>query len=227
MTNFQEGLQSLKDQLLVMASQAECAVSRAVRALGERDVGLARGVEDDDDILDQLEIKVDDIAIHLLAMAPVASDLRLITVAMKISQNLERVGDEASAVARRTVDLIGEPDLKADTAIPAMAQLALAMLHDSLTAFVDRDPARARQVIPRDRQVDGHNRELHQALSKSMVADPGRITRCLALMAISRSLERVADHATNIAEDVVYLYEARDIRHSHPDDKSQAPDPRR
>jgi phosphate transport system protein len=217
MTNFEEELQNLKDQLLAMASHAESAVSRAVRALGERDLGLARSVQDDDTILDQLEVKIDDIAIHLLAMAPVASDLRLITVAMKISQNLERVGDEASAMARRTLDLAGEPQLKADTAIPQMARLALDMLHEALTAFVERDPARARRIIPRDQEVDAHNRELHRALSSFMIEDPGKITRCLALMAISRSLERVADHATNIAEDVVYLYEGRDIRHSNPE----------
>ncbi len=217
MTNFEEELKNLKDQLLTMASHAESAVSRSVRALGERDLVLARSVQDDDTILDQLEMRIDDIAIHLLAMAPVASDLRLITVAMKISRNLERVGDEASTMARRTLDLAGEPQLKADTAIPQMARLALDMLHEALSAFVERDPARARRVIPRDQEVDAHNRELHRALSSFMIEDPGKITRCLALMAISRSLERVADHATNIAEDVVYLYEGRDIRHSNPE----------
>ncbi|MDP1579197.1 MAG: phosphate signaling complex protein PhoU, partial [Candidatus Didemnitutus sp.] len=201
-----------------MASHAESAVSRAIRALTERDDALALQVQKDDRILDQFEIKIDDIAIHLLAMAPLASDLRLITVAMKISQNLERVGDEAGSMARRIVDLVGEPQLQADTAIPQMARLCLAMLREALTAFVERDPQRARQVIPQDQEVDAHNRELHRALSSFMVEDPGKITRCLALMAISRSLERVADHATNIAEEVVYLYEGRDIRHSssHP-----------
>jgi phosphate transport system protein len=215
MSNFADELKQLKDELLTMASHAESAVSRAVRALGERDLDLARSVQDDDTILDQLEVKIDDIAIHLLAMAPVASDLRLITVAMKISQNLERVGDEACTMARRAIDLAGQPQLKADTAIPQMARLALDMLHESLSAFIERDPARARRIIPRDQEVDAMNRELHRALSSFMIEDPGKITRCLALMAISRSLERVADHAKNIAEHTVYLYEGRDIRHSH------------
>ncbi len=215
MTIYTAELKTLKDELLVMASHAESAVSRSVRALSERDLALARAVQEDDNVIDQLEIRIDDIAIHLLAMAPLASDLRLITVAMKISQNLERVGDEAGSMARRIVDLVGEPQLQSDLAIPQMARLCLAMLHEALTAFVERDPARARRVIPQDQEVDTHNRELHRALSSFMVEDPGKITRCLALMAISRSLERVADHATNIAEEVVYLYEGRDIRHSH------------
>ncbi len=214
MTNYTVELKNLKDQLLVMASHAEGAVSRSVRALSERDLALARAVLEDDNVIDQLEMKIDDVAIHLLAMAPLASDLRLITVAMKISQNLERVGDEAGSMARRIVDLVGEPQLQTDTAIPQMARLCLAMLREALTSFVERDPLRARQVIPKDQEVDAHNRELHRALSSFMVEDPGKITRCLALMANSRSLERVADHATNIAEEVVYLYEGRDIRHS-------------
>lgn len=226
MTNFEEELKNLKDHLLTMASHAETAVARAVRALGERDLSLARSVEEDDSILDQYEIKIDEIAIHLLAMAPLASDLRFITVAMKISQNLERVGDEAGSMARRTLDIAGEPQLRADTAIPQMARLALDMLHEALTAFIEHDPARARRVIPRDQEVDAHNRELHRALSSFMIEDPGKITRCLALMAISRSLERVADHATNIAEDVVYVYEGRDIRHSHPE-RNEAQNPPR
>lgn len=215
MTNFDEELTNLKDHLLTMASHAESAVSRSVRAMSERDLTLARAVEEDDEILDQYEIKIDDIAIHLLAMAPVASNLRLITVAMKVSHNLERVGDEANKIARRVADLAAGSRIELDTAVPQMARLAVDMLHESLTAFVEQDPARARRIIPRDAEVDALNRQLHRALSSFMIEDPGKITRCLALMAVSRSLERVADHATNIAEDVVYVYEGRDIRHSH------------
>jgi phosphate transport system protein len=214
MTNFEEELKNLKDQLLAMASHAESSVSRSVRALGERDLDLARAVQEDDTVLDQFEVRIDDSAIHLLAMAPLATDLRLITVAMKISQNLERVGDEASTMARRAIDLAGQPQLKGDTVIPQMARHALDMLHESITAFVEKDSARARAIIPRDQEVDAMNRELHRALSSFMIEDPGKITRCLALMAISRSLERIADHAKNIAEHTVYLYEGRDIRHT-------------
>jgi phosphate transport system protein len=214
MTQFNEEMAKLKEALLTMASHAESAVARGMRALVERDDALAQAVIDDDNILDQLEIEVDDIAIHLLAKAPLATDLRLITVAMKISQNLERIGDEACTIARRTLDLGREPQLKPYVDLPRMATMSLEMLRDSLTAFVEHQPDRARTVVPRDQEVDDLNRQLHRELSSFMVERPATISRCLALMVISKSLERVADHATNIAEEVVYLYEARDIRHA-------------
>ena len=214
MTNFDEELQVLKDKLLAMASHAESAVSRSIRALTERDESLALQVQKDDNILDRYEIEIDDIAIHLLSMAPVASTLRLITVAMKISQNLERVGDEAVKISRRAIDLNAEPQLKPYVDLPRMAQMSLKMLRGTIDAFVQRQPDEARIIIPSDTDVDTLNKQLHRELSSFMVESPANISRCLSLMAISRSLERVADHATNIAEEVVYLYEARDIRHS-------------
>jgi phosphate transport system protein len=204
----------LKESLLTMASHAESAVTRAMRALVERDEALALKVQADDNILDQLEIEIDDMAIHLLAKAPLATDLRLIAVGMKISQNLERVGDEAVTIARRAIDLNAEPQLKPYVDLPRMATMSLEMLRDALTAFVNREPERARAVVPRDQDVDDLNRQLHRELSSYMVERPTTITRCLHLMVISKSLERVADHATNVAEEVVYLYEAKDIRHA-------------
>lgn len=214
MTNFDEELQMLKDKLLAMASHADSAVSRSIRSLTERDDALARQVQADDNILDQYEIEIDDVAIHLLSMAPVASTLRLITVAMKISQNLERVGDEAVKIARRAVDLNAEPQLKPYVDIPRMAQMSLKMLRGALDAFVQKQPEVARVIIPSDSEVDKLNHQLNRELSSFMVESPVNISRCLSLMTISRSLERVADHATNIAEEVVYLYEAQDIRHT-------------
>jgi phosphate transport system protein len=214
MTHYAEELTKLKERLLTMASYAETAVTQAMRALVERDDALAQKVEDDDTILDQLEIEIDDIAIHLLAKAPLATDLRLITVGMKISQNLERVGDEAVTIARRAIELNSEPQLKPYVDLPRMATMSLEMLRDALTAFVNREPERARGVIPRDADVDDLNRQLHRELSSYMVERPPTITRCLRLMVISKSIERIADHATNIAEEVVYLYEAKDIRHA-------------
>jgi len=214
MTNFEEELQMLKDKLLAMASHAESAVSRSIRALTDRDEALALKVQQDDNILDRYEIEIDDIGIHLLSMAPVATTLRLITVAMKISQNLERVGDEAVKIARRAVELNAEPQLKPYVDLPRMAQMSLKMLRGALDAFVERQPDEARTIIPNDADVDNLNRQLHRELSSFMIESPTNISRCLSLMGISRSLERVADHATNIAEEVVYLYEARDIRHS-------------
>jgi phosphate transport system protein len=213
MTHYNEELTQLKESLLAMASHAESAVNRAMRALVERDDALAHQVQEDDNVLDRLEIEIDDTAIHLLAKAPLATDLRLITVGMKISQNLERVGDEAVTIARRAIELNTEPQLKPYVDLPRMATMSLEMLRDALTAFVNREPERARGVIPRDVDVDDLNRQLHRELSSYMVERPATITRCLRLMVISKAIERIADHATNVAEEVVYLYEAKDIRH--------------
>ncbi len=223
MTHYSEEIGKLKESLLAMASHAESAVAKAMRALVERDETLARNVEDDDNILDQYEIDIDDTSIHLLTKAPLATDLRLITVAMKISQNLERVGDEAVTIARRAVELNAEPQLKPYVDLPRMAEMGIEMLRDALTAFVNRDTERARNVVPRDKEVDDLNRQLHRELASFMIERPTTITRCLKLMTISKSLERIADHATNIAEEVVYLYEAKDIRHAIHKDPAKPP----
>src|SRR5690606_29927424 len=147
------------------------------------------------------------------------TELRLITVAMKISQNLERVGDEAVSIARRSIDLTREAQLKPYVDLPRMASMSLEMLRDALTAFIEREPEKARSVVPRDQEVDDLNRQLYRELSSFMIERPSNISRCLALMAVSKRLERIADHATNIAEEVVYLYEARDIRHARIQDE--------
>jgi phosphate transport system protein len=212
--HFEHELVGLKEKLLTMASHAEGAVTKAIKALTERDDELARRVMADDVIVDQLEIEIDELSIQLLSKAPLATDLRLITVAMKISHDLERVSDEATTIARRSLELSLEPQLKPYIDIPRMAGMALEMLKDALDAFVNRDPVKARGIIPRDKEVDLLNKQLHRELSSYMVERPSTISRCLNLMVISKSLERVADHATNVAEEVVYLYEARDIRHS-------------
>jgi phosphate transport system protein len=133
---------------------------------------------------------------------------------MKASHNLERVGDEATTIARRAIELNAEPQLKPYVDIPRMATLALDMLKDAMQSFVDHDSPKARGVIPRDKEVDALNKQLHRELVGFMLEKPGTVTRSLHLMVISKSLERIADHATNIAEEVVYLCEAKDIRHN-------------
>ena len=213
-THHEQELAELKNKLLTMASHAEASVKNAIKALVDRDEALARKVKEADDILDQLEIEMDEMAVTLLAKAPLASDLRLIIVAMKISHDLERVGDEATAIAKRAIELNQEPQLKPYVDIPRMATMGLEMLHDALDAFVNRNTEKARAVIPRDHDVDALNKQLHRELASYMVEKPTTISRCLNLMVISKRLERIADHATNIAEEVVYLYEAKDIRHS-------------
>jgi phosphate transport system protein len=133
---------------------------------------------------------------------------------MKISHNLERVGDEAGKIAKRSIDLASEPPLQSYADLPRMAALSLEMLKGALDAFVERRPANARKIIARDSAVDSMNRDACQELADLMVERPAGISRCLNVMGVSRSLERIADHATNIAEEVVYLCEARDIRHA-------------
>jgi phosphate transport system protein len=214
MVHFEQELANLKKLLLTMASHAESAVERAVEAVVERDYELAMKVRTDDTIIDRFEIELDEAAIALLAKAPLASDLRLIAVAMKITQNLERVGDEATKIAKRARDLSQEPPLRLPVDIPRLASLALQMLKGSLDAFVNHDPAAARALIPEDQQVDALNKEVHRQLVSQMVDDPDTIARCLNLIVVAKSLERIADHAKNVAEDVVYLCEAMDIRHS-------------
>ena len=211
---FNTGLDALKQKLLTMASHAETAVNQALQALLQRDLDLALRVKDDDRVIDQFEVEIDDLVIQLLTKAPLATNLRLVTVAMKISQNLERVGDEATKIAKRARDLSQEPPVKITIELPRMAGLALDMLKAALDAFVNRDSAAARVIIPRDKEVDNLNKQIHNALAQHMVENPDTIGRCLHLMVVSKSLERIADHATNVAEDVVYLCEAQDIRHT-------------
>lgn len=213
MQHFEQELDRLKQNLLAMAGQAERSVNQAMKALVDRDDDLARSVKEHDDVVDRFEKDIDEQAIELLSKAPLATDLRLITVAMKISQNLERVGDEATKIAKRSLDLGKEPQLKPYVDLPRMATLALEMLKQALDAFVQGQTEQALAVIPRDKQVDELNRQLHRELASFMVEQPSNISRCLHLMVISKSLERIADHAKNIAEEVVYLREARDIRH--------------
>jgi phosphate transport system protein len=212
-TQFDDELANFKEKLLIMASYAESAVSQAIQSVVQRDDPLAFRVQNDDDRMDELEIQIDDLAMNLLAKAPLASDLRLITVAMKISHDLERIGDEATTIARRAVELNQEPQLKPFIDIARMAGIALNLLKEALDAFVRKEPEKARAIVPRDKEVDALNREMYRELSDYMVENPAAISRCLHLMTVCKCLERVADHAANIAEQVVYLCEARDIRH--------------
>jgi phosphate transport system protein len=218
--HFDQELAALKERLLRMASHAEAAVNQSVQALTNRDLDLALRVKENDSVIDHFEIEIDDLAIHLLSKAPLASDLRFVTVAMKISQNLERVGDEAAKIAKRARDLCKEPPLKLAVDLPRMATLALELLKAALDSFVQRDPAAARAVIPRDKPINALHKEIQHTLTEQMTSDKETITRCLNLMIAAKSLERIADHAKNIAEEVVYLCEATDIRHAEKSDAS-------
>ena len=213
-SHFEKEISDLKDKLLTMASHAETSVRRAVEALMNRDEKLVSQVRENEDIIDRFEVQIDEVAVHLLSKAPLATDLRLIMVAMKISQNLERVGDEASKIAKRTRELIQEAPLKQVARIPSLADMALASLKASLDAFVKHDPAAARALIPRDKEIDALNREIYRDLANQMVEAPETIASGLNLIVVAKSLERIGDHAKNVAEEVVFLFEAQDIRHT-------------
>ncbi len=214
--HFDQELSELKETLLRMAGFAEQVVAQSLKALIQRDDALAKKVEDDDTVLDQLQVEIDDRCIKMLALRqPTARDLRFITMAMKIATDLERIGDQATNIARRASELNKEPLLKPLVDIPRMAEIAQSMIHDALDAFVYEKPELARETIKRDKEVNKLNYQLHRELTSFMIEDPHTISRSLNLINVAHNLERIGDHATNIAEEIVYLYEARDIRHQH------------
>ena len=212
--HFDQELTQLKEKLLLMSSLTEQNVALAIRALVERNNAAAAKVERDDDLLDKLEIEIDSLGIRLLALRqPKASDLRLITTAMKISTDLERMGDRAVTIARRAIELNTEPELKPLVDIPRMAEICQGMIRDTLDAFVYQKTDLARQMPQRDKEIDQLNRKVQGDLTDLMLGNSGTIVRALKLMRVAQSLERIGDHVTNIAEEIVYLFEARDIRH--------------
>jgi phosphate transport system protein len=209
-----EQITQIRETLLMMASLTDRNLALAMRALVERDEKLAAAVEAEDSQLDQLEITVDDMVInHMATHAPVATDCRFMLVASKISSNLERIGDSAVSIVRRSLELNREPLLKPLIDIPRMAQIAEGMLRDSITALIDRKPELAQEIVRRDKEVDAINKQLARELTSFMLENPATITRAMNLTLVARALERVADHAKNIAEEVYYLYHAVDIRH--------------
>ena len=211
---YEQQLAKIRENLLLMASLAERSISMAIRSLVERDEKVARTVETEDSQLDELEIEIDEMVIAYMAThAPVATDCRFMLAASKISSNLERIGDQATNISRRSRQLNTEPLLKPLIDIPLMADIARGMLRDSITAFIENKPQIALEIITRDKQVDAINHQLARELTTYMGENPANITRCLNLMLVARCLERTADHAANIAEDVYYLYRGRDIRH--------------
>ena len=210
----QQALSLFKEKLLIMASHAESVVTRAVRAHLDRDEPLAQQALETEEFIDQFEIQIDRIALELLSQAPGEFELRQITCGMKIARELERVGDEATTIARRAVELMALPPLSSPLDIAEMTFLANAMLKDALDAFVSGNTVLARGVIPRDKQVDDMNKSYQDNLTSLMEESTEKIRRCRHLAVISKCLERIADHAKNIAEDAVMLHEAEDIRHA-------------
>ena len=212
---FDAELESFRSHLILMGEKSMEQVRRALQALVDRDISLADQVIAADDEIDKLEVGIDDYAIRYMNLrAPIATELRLVIVGMKASHDLERVGDEATNIARRAVKLSAEPPLKPYVDIPRMAEIAVEMLRDSLDCFLNGDAQKALAVVQRDNEVDAINKQLYRELSSYMIENPETISRALELMFISKSIERIADHATNIAEEMVFLMQAKDIRHS-------------
>jgi phosphate transport system protein len=214
--HFEDDLRTLKNRLLSMGALVEERARQALQALMERRLELAEQVIAGDQEVNDLQIEIDDRCLKLLALQqPMASDLRLITAAMKINSDLERIGDQAVNIAENASLLLAHPPLKPLLDLPRMADIAQQMTRDSLDSFVRRDAALARSVLQRDDEVDQLKDQNFRVLLTYMMADPGTIERALALILVARNLERIADHATNIAEDVIFLVEAKDVRHHH------------
>jgi phosphate transport system protein len=214
--HYEGQLRSLKEKLLLIGHKAETSIADATRALIERKPSLAQRVIDEDDQLDQLELEIDDICLEILAREqPVASDLRFIATAMKIVGDIERIGDNGVNIARRALEILDEPELKPIIDVPVAAAAAQRILKESLDAFVNGDAELAKRVIEGDRYIDDVCEQMLRELLTYMFEDPTTITRALRLIFVARNLERVGDHAANIAEMVIFLVDGQDIRHGH------------
>jgi phosphate transport system protein len=213
--HFHEELEALKQTLLAMGGLVEDQIRHAMQALLDRDDALASEVIERDRQVNAYDVEVDAQCVELLALhQPAAGDLRFITTAMKIVTDLERIGDQAVNIGQRVIELNREPQLKPYIDLPRMAARAQAMVKESLDAFVARDTELARRVRAEDDEVDALKEQIFRELLTFMMEDPRCIPRAIRLILISRCMERVADHATNIAEMVIYLVEGKMVRHT-------------
>jgi phosphate transport system protein len=211
---YEADLAHLRTVILEMGGLVEDQITQAVRALTERDDVLARHTIDRDHAVNRIDVEIDDLCIKLLALhQPAARDLRLITTALKITTDLERIGDLASHIAERAHELADESPVKAYVDLPRMGEIAREMVHKSLDAFVAENDALALEVCTSDDTIDKLHEQLFRELLSFMVEDPTTITRAMRLLFVSKNLERIADHATNIAEMVIFLVRGQSIRH--------------
>ena len=220
-THFQKELVQLKENLLKMATLVEETVRSAISALMNRDSEMVKRTMAQEDKINAMENAIDEMCLKLLALRqPLAADLRFITSAMKIVTDFERMGDQAINIVERAASLNLEPQLKPYIDIPRMAEIVQTMVKDVLDAFVNGNSKLARSVCERDDLVDGLNDQVHRELLTYMMSDPKTITRAVHLMIVSRCLERIADHATNVAEDVIFMVDAKVIKH-HAEEKQE------
>jgi phosphate transport system protein len=211
--HFEVELQALRDRLLTMGGLAETMIHTGIKALVDRDESLVQTVLAHEEEMDLLCIEIDDRCFTQMALRqPMASDLRLLVASIKINSDLERIGDQAVSIALRARSLLNQPQVKPLIDIPRMATIVQEMVRNSLDAFVRQDPELARKVIDGDDEVDNLRDQVFRELLTYMMGDPTTIPRALDLILISRNLERIADHATNIAEDVIYIVKGEDVR---------------
>jgi phosphate transport system protein len=219
-THFQKELDELKERLLKMATLVEETIYEAVQSLVKRDSELAQQTFKKEEKINELEIAIDEMCLKLVALRqPMAADLRFITSSLKITTDLERMGDQAVNIGERAISLNQEPQLKPYIDIPRMAEITQSMVKDVLDAFVSGDSRLARSVCERDDLVDGLNDQVFRELLTYMMGDPKTVTRAVQLMIVCRCLERIADHATNIAEDVIFMVDALVIKHHADENK--------
>jgi len=213
-TRFHQGLDQLRQKLLTMGGMAEQAVERAVESYRRRDGELCRLVLEGEPAINVMEREIDELALDLLAMQqPMAVDLRFITAVMKINADLERVGDQAVNISERVLHSLDLPETELPADIPRMAGMAKDMVRRALQSFIDARPEAAEEVLKMDDLVDNMNREIHASMIAHMKRVPDALQQALDALLISRNLERVADHATNIAEDVIFWIKGADVRH--------------
>lgn len=212
--HFDRDLNLLKEKLITMAGLTESNIQLSIKILVERDENSHSLISQQEQKINALQVEIDDSCLKLLALhQPVAFDLRFIASAMRINAELERIGDQAVNITQSALELIKQLLLKPLVDIPKMADLVQSMVKDSLDSFVKQDSKIARDILKRDDQIDNYKEQIFRELLTFMLQDPTTISRALQLILISRHLERIADHSTNIAEDVVYLVEGIDIRH--------------
>jgi phosphate transport system protein len=214
--HFEEELDHLKARLLAMGGLAEERVRVSVEALVRRDPDRLATILEGDEPLNQLHVEIDQRAFTLLALhQPMASSLRVIVAGLKINSDLERIGDLAVNIAEASTRYLALPPVKPLLDVPRMAEIAQRMLRDALDAFVKRDITLAQSVLRRDDELDELKTQIFRELLTYMIGDPAKIEAALALILVSRHLERIGDHATNIAEDVIFMVSAKDVRHPH------------
>jgi phosphate transport system protein len=214
--HFDEQIQGLLEKLVLMGRVAESMIQLALRSLIERDESLSNEVLRKEKEVNDLQMEIDDRAVKLTALQqPVGSDVRFLFMASRIATELERIGDQAVNICQNTHHLLKAPPMKPLVDLPRMGEIAEAMVRKGIEALVTRNCGLAREVFEEEKEVDLYRDQIFRVLLTYMMADPGTIQRALALILMSRNLERVGDHATNIAEEVIYLVEGREVRHGH------------